>query len=271
MDEDRRGHHDTRRAPDPTAPIRWEHPESVAGAPRNGHTRPDPPAPREPRERAVEPAAVVELPPLELRATAPAVDESDTDVDDINARAIDLGDDEFDSQLVAPVESFLTDAAPVGNGHVRHHDIDAEDTNRKPHLADDEDAWRDEDDEWDLEPVPTRSAFFGTRAARLISVVAVVTIAALLASTVLLWQRVEDVKADVSTVPAKPVGNSELTDLRRRLARLETQVAATTDDTGNLVGPTDELRAELASLRQCVATFQQRLTQSRGQTPIVIC
>jgi len=128
-----------------------------------------------------------------------------------------------------------------------------------------EDLEHDEDgaDEPAFADLTIREAL-ATRGARFLAIVAVCTILGLLASSVVLWQRIEDVKVERQPAPAPSAVERQLTEIRRRLARVETRIAANLDPTGTTVTTTPpEFLYQLALLRNCVVEFQQALDSGK--------
>ena len=120
---------------------------------------------------------------------------------------------------------------------------------------------RDERDD----PIDLRE-ILSSRGARFLAVVAVCTITLLVAGTVLLWQRVESAPRADAQPSAELLADRELTDIRRRLSRIETQIAATLDATGTTVTTTPApLLYQLELLRRCVVEFQQAIDSGRSR------
>jgi hypothetical protein len=102
--------------------------------------------------------------------------------------------------------------------------------------------------------------------ARLLIVMAVVALVGLIAANVLLWQRIEETRT-VNTEPVSDVATSGLADLRRRLTKVEAQIAATLDPTGTVATSAPSvLLFEIAKLRNCVIEFQQAIDNARGRS-----
>ena len=132
-----------------------------------------------------------------------------------------------------------------------------------PHHEDVEHVEHEDADEPAFADLTLREALT-TRGARFLAVVAVCTILGLLASSVVLWQRIEDVKVKGQPVPAPAAVERQLTEIRRRLARVETRIAANLDPTGTTVTTTPpELLYQLELLRKCVVEFQQALDSGK--------
>ena len=154
------------------------------------------------------------------------------------------------------------------------HDLDA---------WDDEEEWEDED--WDDEEAVAadRGAHAATyaqhvtlaevlrvRSARIIGIVAVVTIVVVLMATVLLWQRVEDTRAEISR--SKQVTSVPgLASVHRRLNRLETEIAAILGSpNGDPTGRADAIQQQLTALNQCVVEFQRSVVSGK-RTAVKYC
>jgi hypothetical protein len=121
------------------------------------------------------------------------------------------------------------------------------------------------DDDEGEDPIELRE-ILSSRGARFLAVVAVCTIAVLLAGMVLLWQRVETGQRVDAQPSAELLADRELTDIRRRLTRIETQIQASLDATGTSVTTTPApLLYQLELLRQCVAEFQQAIDSGRSR------
>ena len=123
----------------------------------------------------------------------------------------------------------------------------------------------DEDDDSGAYADLTVGEVLSSRGARFLAVVAVCTIFALVAASVVLWQRIENVRIEKQPVPAASVIENQLRDLRRRLTRVETQVAGTLDATGTVTTTPAPLIWELELLKKCVREFQQALDDGRSR------
>jgi hypothetical protein len=129
-----------------------------------------------------------------------------------------------------------------------------------PHTDSDDD---DEDDSAfaDL----TVGEVLSSRGARVLAVVAVCTLIALVATSVVLWQRIENVRVKAQREPAPSVVERQLSELRRRMTRVETQAAGILDATGTVTTTPAPLLWELGLLRKCVRDFQQALDDGRSR------
>ncbi|MEX0666013.1 MAG: hypothetical protein WD598_14760 [Acidimicrobiia bacterium] len=120
----------------------------------------------------------------------------------------------------------------------------------------------DADEWWDVpEPVTLRRVM-ASRGARVLTVVVVAVFTALLAATVLLWQRVEEARVPPEPVLPKveTVTPDQLLAVENRLNSIETKLASMVDAAGTMVtaAPT-ELQSELVALRSCLSAFQRAI------------
>jgi hypothetical protein len=112
----------------------------------------------------------------------------------------------------------------------------------------------------------TLRRLMASRGARFVTVVAVVTVAALLAGFVLLWQRVEEPHRPVApAVPTDVVEQSELVEVQNRLNSLETRLASLVDSNGAIANTpeADILAFQIAALKSCINSFQAAIDAGR--------
>jgi len=115
------------------------------------------------------------------------------------------------------------------------------------------------DDWYDVPDSVTLGRVMASRGARFLAVVAVVTVVALFAAVVLLWQRVEGPHRPVtSTQDVNAVSPAELVAVENRLNSIETKLSSLVDTNGVVpTGPeADILAFQIASLKSCVNSFQ---------------
>jgi hypothetical protein len=208
-------------------------------------------------------------------------DDDDDDDDDGHDKEDDDSDvatgaesDDRGAELITISGGASASSAHVGSpgsATVPVHDLEAWDEDD----WDEDDDW--EDDDWDGVAVATgRSArsindpehltladVLRVRSARFIAITIVVTFVAVVMATVLLWQRVEDTRAEVNR--GKQVTSVPgLAGVHRRLNQLETEVAAILGSpNGDPTGRTDAIQQQLTALNQCVAEFQHTIVSGR--------
>jgi hypothetical protein len=132
------------------------------------------------------------------------------------------------------------------------------------HREDDDDEDHDHSDDERITDL-TLGEVLASRGARFLTLVAVCSIVGLIAASLVLWQRIESVNEQKQPVPTPAVIDEQLRDLRRRIARIETQIQGTFDATGTVTTAPAPLAFQLEALRTCVNELQQTLDDGRSR------